>query len=190
MKESSLLKQMIYYVPILPFGMKVINICTSSLAGTSPVASPLPSFFQEQTNSAAICATKALPRFWESKHKNHPPQQWLHLRDPRGTLFPPICIFAFYSPSNFLSRIPYFCLYFQNLRGNMIIPLENQPSMICLGAMGNPDPTSIINLETSRIPIKSSDMNLDWSQAFKSWPSVTPGWRNWFRRIANVQRTN
>jgi len=56
--------------------------------------------------------------------------------------------------------------------------------------MGNPDPTSIINLETSRIPLKSSNMNLDWTQAFKSWPSVTPGWKNWFRRIANVQRTN
>ena len=72
----------------------------------------------------------------------------------------------------------------------MIIPLENQPSMICLGPMGNPDPTSIINLETNRIPLKSSDMNLDCSQAFRSWPSVTPGWRNWFRRIANSQRTN
>ena len=42
----------------------------------------------------------------------------------------------------------------------MIIPLENQPSMICLGPMGSLDPTSIINLETSRIPIKYSDMNL------------------------------
>ena len=62
----------------------------------------------------------------------------------------------------------------------MIIPLENQPSMTYLGPMGNPDPTSIINLETNRIPLKSSDMNLDWSQAFRSWPSVTPGWRNWF----------
>ena len=72
----------------------------------------------------------------------------------------------------------------------MIIPLENQPSMICLSPLENPDPTSIINLETSRIPIKSSNMNLDWSQAFRSWPSVTPGWRNWFCRIANVQRTN
>ena len=33
-------------------------------------------------------------------------------------------------------------------------------------------------------------MNLDWSQAFRSWPSIIPGWRNWFRRIANVQKTN
>ena len=32
--------------------------------------------------------------------------------------------------------------------------------MIYLGPMGSPDPTSIINLETSRIPIKSFDMNL------------------------------
>ena len=61
--------------------------------------------------------------------------------------------------------------------------------MIYLGPMGNSDPTSIINLETNRIPLKSSDMNLNWSQAFRSWTSVTPGWRNWFRRIANVQRT-
>ena len=44
----------------------------------------------------------------------------------------------------------------------MIIPLESQHSMICLGPMGNPDPTSIINLETNRIPLKSSDMNLDF----------------------------
>ena len=72
----------------------------------------------------------------------------------------------------------------------MIIPLENQPSMIYLGPMENPDLTSIINLETNRIPLKSSDMNLDWSQAFRSWPSVTPGWRNWFRRMSNSQRTN
>ena len=72
----------------------------------------------------------------------------------------------------------------------MIIPLENQPSMVCLGPMGDPDPTSIINLETSRIPLKSSNMNVDWTQAFRSWPSTTPRWRNWFRRIASSQRTN
>jgi hypothetical protein len=79
--------------------------------------------------------------------------------------------------------------YFQNLRSNAIIPIENQPSMICLGPMGNPDPTSMINVETNRIPLKSSNMNLDWSQAFRFWLSVTPGWRNWFRRVANVQRS-
>ena len=79
---------------------------------------------------------------------------------------------------------------FQNLRGNAIIPLENQSGMVCLGPMGDPDPTSVINLETSRIPLKSSNMNLDWTPAFRSWPNVTPGWRNWFRRIASSQRTN
>ena len=67
---------------------------------------------------------------------------------------------------------------------------ENQLSMVCLGPMGNPDPTSIINLETSRIPLKSSTMSSDWSQTFRSWPSITPGWRNWFRRVANAQRTH
>ena len=56
--------------------------------------------------------------------------------------------------------------------------------------MGNPDPTHIINLETSRIPLKSSNMNLDWSQVFRSWPNVTPGWRNWFCRMATAHRTN
>ena len=98
--------------------------------------------------------------------------------------------FVFHSPSNPFSRVPHFRLHFQNLRGNMIIPLENQPSMVCLGPMGNSDPTSIINLETSRIPLKSSNMNVDWIQTFRSWPSTTPGWRNWFRRIASSQRTN
>src|SRR6185295_2695688 len=28
------------------------------------------------------------------------------------------------------------------------------------------------------------------SHAFRSWSSVTLGWRNWFRRIASTQRTN
>ena len=97
--------------------------------------------------------------------------------------------FIFHSPADPFSRVPHFRL-FQNLRGNMIILLENQSSMVCLGPMGNPDPTSIINLETSRIPLKSSNMNVGWTPAFRSWPSVTPGWRNWFRRIANSQRTN
>ena len=47
--------------------------------------------------------------------------------------------------------------------------------MVCLGPMSNPDPTSIINLETDRIPLKVSNMTSDWSLAFRSWPSVTPG---------------
>ena len=62
--------------------------------------------------------------------------------------------------------------------------------MVCLGPMGNPDRTSIINLETSKISLKASNMTSDCSLAFRSWPNVTPGWRNWFRRIANSHRTN
>ena len=62
--------------------------------------------------------------------------------------------------------------------------------MVCLGPMGNPDPTNIINLETGRIPLKASNMTSNWSLAFRSWPSVTPGWRNWFHRVARVYRAD
>src|SRR6185312_11117800 len=62
--------------------------------------------------------------------------------------------------------------------------------MICLGPMSDPDPTNIINLETGRIPLKSSNMTSNWSLAFRSWPSVTPGWRNWFRRVARVYQAD
>ena len=33
-------------------------------------------------------------------------------------------------------------------------------------------------------------MNLDWSQAFRSWPSTTPGWRDWFCRVANTYQVD
>ena len=33
-------------------------------------------------------------------------------------------------------------------------------------------------------------MNSDWSQAFRSWPNVTPGWRNWFRKVAGTYRAD
>ena len=56
--------------------------------------------------------------------------------------------------------------------------------------MGNPDPTNKINLETNKIHFKSSNMNLDWSQAFRSWPSVTPRWRNWFCWVENSFRVD
>ena len=54
--------------------------------------------------------------------------------------------------------------------------------MVCLIPMGNPVPTNVINLETSRIPLKASNMTSDWSLAFRSWP------RNWFRRVAGSYR--
>ena len=62
--------------------------------------------------------------------------------------------------------------------------------MVCMGPMGNSDPTNIINLEIGRIPLKASNMTSNWSLAFRSWPSVTPGWRNWFRRVARVYRAD
>ena len=68
--------------------------------------------------------------------------------------------------------------------------VREQPSMICLGPMGDPDPTDLINLETNRIPFKTANMNLDWSQTFRSSPSPTPGWRNWFCRMASLHQTH
>ena len=62
--------------------------------------------------------------------------------------------------------------------------------MISLGSMSNPNPTSIINLETDRIPLKASNMTSDWSLAFRSWPNIIPGWMNWFRRVASVYRAD
>ena len=54
--------------------------------------------------------------------------------------------------------------------------------------MCDSNPSSIINLETGRIPLKASNMTSDWSPAFRSWPSVTPGWRNWFCSVAGSYR--
>ena len=62
--------------------------------------------------------------------------------------------------------------------------------MICLGPMSNLDPTSIINSETGKIPLKASNMTSDWSLAFRSWPNIIPGWMNWFRRVAGVYRAD
>ena len=62
--------------------------------------------------------------------------------------------------------------------------------MVCLGPMGNPDPIDFINLETNRIPFKTANMNLDWSQTFRSWPNPTLGWRNWFHRMSALHQTD
>src|SRR5688572_27513887 len=51
--------------------------------------------------------------------------------------------------------------------------------------MGDTDPIDLINLETDRIPFKRSDMNLDhWVGTFRSWSNETPGWREWYQRVA------
>lgn len=55
--------------------------------------------------------------------------------------------------------------------------------------MGDPDPTDLVNFETNWLPCKSSNLDLsDWSQAFRSWSNTTPGWRNWYRRMAASMR--
>jgi hypothetical protein len=86
--------------------------------------------------------------------------------------------------------MPFLFFFLQNLRNDIVIPISDQPNMICLGPMGDPDPTEFINLETNRIPFKTARMNLDWSLAFRSWPNPTPGWRNWFHRMSHLHQTH
>lgn len=55
--------------------------------------------------------------------------------------------------------------------------------------MGDPDPLDFVNLETNRIPFQTSDLSLDlWQDTFRSWPTVTPGWRDWYRRLNAADR--
>jgi len=51
--------------------------------------------------------------------------------------------------------------------------------------MGNPDLIEFINLETQRLPFKMSHMSLsDWANTFRSWPTPTVGWRDWYHHIS------
>ena len=75
------------------------------------------------------------------------------------------------------------------VRHRITIHLTGNPGLVYLGPMGNPDPTELINLETHRIPFKQSTMDLDhWLGTFRSWPNETPGWREWYQRIAEPKR--
>jgi len=66
-----------------------------------------------------------------------------------------------------------------------VIPTE-QPHFQCLGLLGNPDPTDLINAETNRIPFRANNFSLDlWKDTFRSWPSSTKGWKDWFLRVSN-----
>ena len=66
-----------------------------------------------------------------------------------------------------------------------MIPTD-QPHFQCLGPLGNPDPTDLINAETNRIPFRAENFSLDlWKDTFRSWPSSTMGWRDWFLRVGN-----
>ena len=67
----------------------------------------------------------------------------------------------------------------------IVIPTD-QPHFQCLGPLGNPDPTNFINEETNRIPFRADNFSLDlWKNTFRSWPSSTKGWSDWFLRIDN-----
>ena len=110
---------------------KVINMSVSPSVGIFPVAFPCSIF---SPKNKPVLPPPSQPQnplgFRRFKLKNHRSGNDVHLRDPRGTFPFSIRSFAFYTPSDFFSHISHFRLYFQNLRGNVIIPLENQPSMI------------------------------------------------------------
>lgn len=73
------------------------------------------------------------------------------------------------------------------MKNKILIPLANEPSV--LGPMGGPDPTDFINAETNHIPFKNSSFDsASWNNAFRSWPSAIPRWRNWFKRIESHKR--
>ena len=66
-----------------------------------------------------------------------------------------------------------------------VIPTD-QPHLQCLGSLGNPDPTDLINAETNRIPFRAENFSLDlWKDAFRSWPSPTKGWNDLFLRVSH-----
>jgi len=53
--------------------------------------------------------------------------------------------------------------------------------------MGDPDPTNLINAETNRIPFRAKNFSLDlWKDTFRSWPSSTKGWKDWFLRVSKT----
>jgi hypothetical protein len=58
--------------------------------------------------------------------------------------------------------------------------------------MGNPDPTEVIIAETNRLPFKNSSMNPSiWDKLpLRTWPNLTPGWRDWYMKVANKEQTN
>jgi len=71
------------------------------------------------------------------------------------------------------------------LAEKIVIPTD-QPHFQCLGPLGNPDPTDLINAETNRIPFRAENFSLDlWKDTFLSWLSSTKGWKDWFLKVGN-----
>ena len=67
-----------------------------------------------------------------------------------------------------------------------IVSPTDQPHLQCLGPLGNPDPTDQINAETNRVHFRAENFSLDlWTDAFRSWPSPTKGWKDWFLRVSH-----
>ena len=73
----------------------------------------------------------------------------------------------------------------QDLIEKIVIPTE-QIHLQCLGPLGDPDPTDVINAETNKILFRTENFSLDlWKDTFRSWPSSTKGWKDWFLRVSN-----
>ena len=91
-----------------------------------------------------------------------------------NTLFPPFfCIFLFHLQNH------------QESANKIAIPTD-RPHLQCLGPLGDPDPTNLINAETNRIPFRAENFSLDlWKDTFRSWPSPIVGWTDWFLRVSN-----
>ena len=65
--------------------------------------------------------------------------------------------------------------------------LPNNPNLQCLGPLGDPDPTDLVNAEINRIPFKVKNFSLDlWKDTFWSWPNPTKRWKDWFLRVSNT----
>ena len=99
--------------------------------------------------------------------------------------------FLLFSQVHVLSIFPFFSsvsLIPQTLElsDKIVIP-NDQPHIQCLGLMGNPDPTDMINTETNRIPSRAENFSFDlWKDTFGSWPKTTKVWKNWFMRVSGA----
>jgi len=62
------------------------------------------------------------------------------------------------------------------LANEIVIPTD-QRHFQCLGWLGNPDPTDLINAENFSLDL--------WKDAFHSWPRPTKGWKDWFLRVSH-----
>ena len=72
----------------------------------------------------------------------------------------------------------------QALKDQVLIP-TNLPTHYYLGPMGDPDPTELICAETDRLALKHRNPFIaDWTHAFRSWPTMVPGWRDWYLRVS------